>query len=103
MRNIRALAQQIGQTFEPDRVVLFGSYAYGKPRPESDVDLLIIMDSDLRNIEQALLITQKLNYRFGVDLIVRTPHQVKERIEMGDFFMRDILEKGKVLYARPDA
>jgi predicted nucleotidyltransferase len=103
MRSIRALANQIGQAFTPDQVVLFGSYAYGKPRPESDVDLLVIMDSDLRNIDQALLITKKINYRFGVDLIVRTPRQVKERIDMGDFFMRDIVEKGKVLYARPDA
>ncbi len=103
MRSIRALANQIGQTFTPEQVVLFGSYAYGKPRTESDVDLLVIMESDLRNIEQALLITQKLDYRFGVDLIVRTPRQVKERIAMGDFFMRDILQKGKVLYARPHA
>ncbi len=103
MRHIRGLAKQIGRTFNPDRVILFGSYAYGKPKPESDVDLLVVMDSDERNRDQALDIVRNLDYNFGLDLIVRSQHQLEERLALGDFFMRDIVNKGKVLYARPDA
>jgi len=103
MRSIRALANQIGRTFAPDSVILFGSYAYGKPTPESDVDLLVVVDSDLRNVEQAVVITLSLKHHFGLDLIVRTPQQLRERLELGDYFLRDIVEKGKVLYARADA
>jgi len=61
MRAIRAVAKQIADTFHPDKIILFGSYAYGKPRPESDVDLLVIMDTPLRNREQAAQIARAID------------------------------------------
>jgi len=100
MRAIRAVAKQIADTFHPDKIILFGSHAYGKPRPESDVDLLVIMDTPLRNREQAAQIARAIDYHFGLDLLVRRPRQLAERLALGDFFLQEITERGQVLYAR---
>ena len=102
MQAIRTLAQQIAARFQPDKIILFGSYAYGKPKPESDVDLLVVMDTPLRNLEQAVQITRALDYHFGLDLLVRSQQQITERVALGDFFLQEITEKGKVLYARAE-
>lgn len=95
---IRKLARQIAKQFKPQKIILFGSYARGKPRPESDVDLLVIMDTKLREVEQSIEICQQIDYMFGLDLIVYTPKHLKERVKMGDWFLRDILKEGKILY-----
>ena len=102
MRAIRAVVKQIAERFQPEKVILFGSYAYGRPRPESDVDLLVVMETPLRNREQAAQISRAIDYHFGLDLLVRRPQQLAERLALGDFFLQEITEKGKVLYARPD-
>ena len=101
-RHIRAVVKQIAAQFNPEKIILFGSYAYGKPKPESDVDLLVVMETPLRNSEQAAQIVRALDYHFGMDLLVRRPHQLAERIALGDSFLREITEKGKVVYARAD-
>jgi predicted nucleotidyltransferase len=95
---IRELTRQIAKQFKPQKIILFGSYARGKPRPESDVDLLVVMDTKLREVEQSIKICQQLDYMFGLDLIVYTPKHLKERVKMGDWFLRDVLKEGKVLY-----
>jgi predicted nucleotidyltransferase len=102
MRAIRAVVKQIAEKFQPEKIILFGSYAYGKPRPESDVDLLVVMETPLRNREQAAQIARAIDYRFGLDLLVRSPQQLAERLALGDFFLQEITERGKVLYARSD-
>ncbi|HID62920.1 MAG TPA: nucleotidyltransferase domain-containing protein [Anaerolineae bacterium] len=79
----------------------FGSYAYGQPRPESDVDLPVIMDTPLRSRQQRLEISRALPPRpFPLDIIIRTPRQLEERIARGDLFLLGITTKGKVLYER---
>ncbi|MFQ5640608.1 MAG: nucleotidyltransferase domain-containing protein [bacterium] len=90
--------EQIKTKFRPQKIILFGSYAYGNPRPESDVDLMVVMETELKQSEQALEILRKLDFRFGMDLIVRTPRVLKQSIEWGDFFLQDVVEKGIVLY-----
>jgi predicted nucleotidyltransferase len=80
----------------------FGSYAYGKPKPESDVDLLVIMDTQLSEIEQAATICRRIPYRFGLDLIVYTPRRLAQRLEWGDSFLKEITQRGVVLYESPD-
>ena len=100
---IDALAQQIADKINPQRIILFGSYARGKPRPESDVDLLVVMDTGLRETEQALQICQQLDYLFGLDLLVITPKRLTERLGWGDSFLHQIIEHGKVLYESSDA
>ncbi len=103
MRAIHAVVQQIAEKFQPEKVILFGSYASGRPKPESDVDMLVVMDTPLRNREQAAQIARAIDYHFGLDLLVRTPQQLAERIALGDFFLREVTEKGRVLYARTDS
>ena len=95
---ISELARQIVEKFQPKRIILFGSYAWGNPSPESDVDLLVVMETPHREAEQALQIYQQLDYLFGLDLLVITPERLTERLEWGDSFLRDILKRGKVLY-----
>ena len=86
------------EKFKPQKIILFGSYARGNPRPESDVDLLVVMNTSLREVRQAIQICQQIQYRFGLDLIVHTPKNLAERVKMGDWFLRDVVKEGKVLY-----
>jgi len=95
---IDEVVRHIVEKFKPQKIILFGSYARGEPRPESDVDLLIVMDTLLRESRQSLEIRRHLGVMFGLDLVVYTPQHLKDRVEMGDWFLRDILEEGKVLY-----
>lgn len=102
IEKIEELGRLIGEEFRPLRVILFGSYANGDPTPDSDVDLLIIMPCDRKPVDKSVEIRMKVRPPFPVDLIVRTPEKVRERLEIGDDFIRDILEKGKVLYETAD-
>jgi predicted nucleotidyltransferase len=96
---IEAVVRQIVERFRPKRIILFGSYARGDPRPTSDVDLLVVLDSPLREAEQAVRICQSIDYHFGLDLHVRTPATLARRLALGDPFLREIVETGTVLYA----
>lgn len=68
---------------------------------ESDVDLLVVMDTQLKEIEQAVQICQAIDYHFGLELIVRKPETLERRLQLGDFFLREIVNRGKTLYERP--
>jgi uncharacterized protein len=101
MTAIRRFARQIAERFRPEKIILFGSYAYGKPHNESDVDLLVIMPA--RNvIDQSIRIGLAFKRPFSFDLIVRTPKQVERGVRDNDWFLREITEKGKVLYESPN-
>ena len=97
-KHIRELCKEIVERFKPQKVILFGSYAYGVPRADSDIDLLVVMPFEGRVHEQAVKIRKGLKSTVPIDLLVRTPEQVRERVEMEDFFMREIVDQGKVLY-----
>jgi predicted nucleotidyltransferase len=103
MRDIRNLSRRIASQFRPRRIVLFGSYAAGKPTPDSDVDLLVVLPHKGRAVDQSVRIRLETHPTFPLDLLVRTPREVRKRLAMGDTFLRDILEKGKVLYEADDA
>lgn len=95
---IDEVVRQIAEKFHPQKIILFGSYARGEPRPESDVDMLVIMDTPLKESQQSLEIRRHLGVMFGLDLIVYTPKRLEERVKMGDWFLRDVMEEGKVVY-----
>jgi predicted nucleotidyltransferase/HEPN domain-containing protein len=98
MRVIRRYARAIAERFQPDKIILFGSYAYGTPHEASDVDILVIMPArDER--EQSLKIRYALPPPFPMDLIVRTPKELQWRLAGGDSFLREIVSKGKSLHA----
>src|SRR5689334_20108146 len=94
---IRRFARRIANRFRPDKIILFGSYAYGKPHSESDVDLLVIMPTS-NVIEQSIRISLAFQRPFSFDLIVRTPKQMERGLKEDNWFLREIVEKGKVLY-----
>jgi predicted nucleotidyltransferase len=94
---IRRFARQIAERFHPDKIILFGSYAYGTPHEESDVDLLVIMPA-YNVVNQSIRICLAFEYPFSLDLIVRTPRQVESGLKDNNWFLREVIEKGKVLY-----
>ncbi len=93
---------RIVSELKPEKIILFGSYAYGKPSPDSDVDLLVIMKTKAKEIDRFVAVSNLLYPRqFPVDILVRTPQEIEaETRKKGNFFMREILKKGKVLYER---
>src|SRR5437764_5227903 len=99
MRVIRRFARQVAERFQPDKIVLFGSYAYGTPHADSDVDILVVMPA--RNqLDQAVKIELACDPPFPLDIIVRTPHSMQWRLAEGESFLREITTKGKVLYEK---
>src|SRR5436305_14563337 len=100
-RLIRRFAREVADRFQPEKIILFGSYAYGEPHADSDVDILVVMPA--RNeMDQAVKISLAVDAPFPMDLIVRTPQNLKWRLEEGDWFLRELVGKGKVLYESND-
>jgi predicted nucleotidyltransferase len=95
------LANRIATAFSPERIVLFGSFAYGSPGVDSDVDLLVVMPCVGKPWRKAAEIRNRVRPEFPLDLLVRTPEQVAERVALGDGFVREILDRGTVLYEAP--
>ena len=98
MHSIEEMTARIVQEFQPERIILFGSYAYGTPTADSDVDLLVLLPFEGKASRKSLDILNKINPSFAVDILVRTPEQVQQRLAWNDFFLQEILEQGKVLY-----
>lgn len=100
-RILKQIRDRLVRKYRPEKVILFGSRAYGSPRRESDYDLFIIKRTRRRPIDRARDVSRIFFDRnFGMDIIVRTPTEVKRRIAMGDFFIEEILREGRVLYEK---
>ena len=99
MSAIRQYAHQIAEKFQPDKVILFGSFARGEQREGSDVDLLVVMPAK-NVVSQAIRIRMAVPAPFAMDLIVRTPDYLRQRIAEGNWFLREITETGVVLHAK---
>ena len=102
MKAIRAIAKHIAENFDPEEIILFGSHAYGKPTAWSDVDILVVMDTQKgAEFEKSLEIRRSLpSLTFGLDVVVRSRKAIERRKKLGDWFLVDVTEKGKVLYER---
>src|SRR5881296_3238814 len=99
LRVIRRFAREVAERFRPDKIILFGSYAYGTPHADSDVDILVVMPA--RNeLGQAMQIRLSVDYQFPLDLLVRTPRNLAWRLAEGEWFLKEIMAKGKVLYEK---
>ena len=98
-QEIEATCNDIVREFAPLQVILFGSYAYGTPTEDSDVDLLVVMDVPKSEFtRKAIEIRQRIPYRFGMDLLVRSPEVIAYRVSYNDWFLREITEKGELLH-----
>ena len=99
-KTIKQAVERVTRTLHPEKVILFGSYAYGKPSPDSDVDLLLIFKEKKKSCDYWYSeVSQLLEPRsFPVDILIRTPAQIQQRLKIGDTFIQEILGRGKVLY-----
>jgi predicted nucleotidyltransferase len=101
MAAIRRYARRIAEQFHPNNIILFGSYAYGTPHQNSDVDLLVVMPA-LNASNQSVRIRLALEPPFPMDLVVCTPARLKREVSEDNWFFREITDKGKILYAKTD-
>jgi predicted nucleotidyltransferase len=99
---IRRYARQIAKRFHPEKIILFGSYAYGTPHAESDVDLMVVMPA-YNEIAQAIRIRRECPRPFALDLIVKTPKRLERELQDENWFLREVMSKGKVLYEAANA
>jgi len=99
---ILQIVEKIVKEYQPEKVILFGSYAYGAPDRDSDIDLLIIKDTKDRPIDRRVAVARIVSDPkriMPIEPIVLTPKEVGERLKIGDQFIKQILQKGTVLYA----
>jgi predicted nucleotidyltransferase len=104
-KEVRAIIQNILEKlvadYTPQKVILFGSYAYGNPRPDSDIDLLIVKDTPERFIDRWVTVRRILSdakRTVPLETLVLTPQEVSKRLAIGDQFLIEIMEKGEVLH-----
>ncbi|MDZ4160025.1 MAG: nucleotidyltransferase domain-containing protein [Anaerolineaceae bacterium] len=100
---LEVIVSRIVTGVQPDKIILFGSYAYGRPTPDSDLDLLVIMETDKRPADRVVVVSRFLRPRpCPMDILVRTPEEVASALEKREHFIQTIMQRGKVLYERRD-
>lgn len=97
---ISKIVEKIKKEYQPEKIILFGSYAYGKPTEDSDIDLLIIKESGKRRIDRFCEVRKIIRDIKGISVqpVVFTRDEINKRLKIGDDFINDILKKGKILY-----
>ena len=98
---ILEIVNKIKREYQPDKIILFGSYAYGRPDRDSDIDLLIVKDTLERFIDRLVTVTRIVSdpkRLTPLEVVVLTPEEIRSKLENGDQFLRGILDKGEVLY-----
>ena len=99
-KEIDNITRQIVKNYRPEKIILFGSFAYGKPKSSSDVDLLIIKKTRKRKVQRIKDVLMRVESDLPLEPLVYSPQELQERLVLGDFFFQDIMEKGKVLYVK---
>jgi predicted nucleotidyltransferase len=100
---LNEIVRRIVRELHPEKIILFGSYGYGSPTNDSDVDLLVIMETSDRPGDRYLAVSRLIRPRpFPLDILVKTPAEITHALEKGDFFIREVVNKGQTLYERPD-
>ncbi len=97
---IQRMVEKIRREYRPEKIILYGSYSYGKPASESDIDLFIIKESDKRRIDRFCEVRRIIRGIKGISVqpVVFTKKEVAQRLRLGDNFFKEVLEKGEVLY-----
>lgn len=99
---VQEIVRRLVAEYAPERIILFGSYAYGEPHADSDIDLLVVKDTPARVIDRQVAVprlTTGMHKHLGLEPIVMTPAEVAQRLRIGDQCVEEILRKGEVLYA----
>jgi len=100
-KEIQQITDRIVKNHNPEKIFLFGSFAWGKPNKDSDIDLLVIKKG-IKSMRQAAIEVDRsfLDREMAMDILVCTPSHLKNRLALGDFFARKIVNKGKLLYEK---
>lgn len=99
-KEIENITKQIVKKYKPEKIILYGSFAYGKPKSNSDIDLLVIKKTNKKSVERIKEILMKVKFNLPLEPLVYNPKEYRERLEMGDFLFQDIFKKGKILYEK---
>ncbi|MGB2761955.1 MAG: nucleotidyltransferase domain-containing protein [Minisyncoccales bacterium] len=100
-KEIKKIVNQIVEKYKPEKIILFGSFAHGRQTKDSDVDLFIIKSTNEPRTKRHLKVDRILLDRImPLDILVYTPQEIKKRLSFGDFFIRNIIQQGKVLYGK---
>jgi len=97
---IRSITRTIVREYKPEKIILFGSFAYGKPKASSDIDMLIVKKTKKRRIDRIKDVLYLINNNLPFEPIVYTPGEINERLTLGDFFLQTVMQKGKILYEK---
>lgn len=99
-QKLSEITEKIVNEFKPEKIILFGSYAWGNPNTDSDIDLFVVKKTDKSRLERGVE-AEKILWGFGVpiDILVYTPEEVQNRLQLKDFFIENIFTKGKILYS----
>ena len=101
--SIQRVTQQIVERFHPRKIILFGSYASGQPTTDSDVDLLVVIDTEESPLHVAAQIAAEIEHTFPLDIVVRTPVELQAAVQRKGVFVSEVMSKGIVLYETRDA
>jgi len=100
-KEIKKIINRIIKKYKPEKIILFGSFAWGKPDKDSDLDLFIIKNTKEKKLERIYKVYKLLwDKKIPLDVLVYTPKEIKKRLALGDFFIEDIIKNGKLLYER---
>jgi predicted nucleotidyltransferase len=97
-QRIQAYCDAVARQFRPQKIVLFGSYAYGRPTPDSDVDLLVVLPFCGNDVTKAIQIRSRFDTPFPMDLLVRKPEFIATRLRERDMFIEQVMTRGRVMY-----
>ncbi|MDP2642463.1 MAG: nucleotidyltransferase domain-containing protein [Candidatus Peregrinibacteria bacterium] len=100
LKKLKIVTQRIVENYDPEKIILFGSYAWGKPNKDSDFDILIIKNGKKNFLNEQQKVRRIVDGEIALDILIATPVEVQNRLKMGDFFFRDIINKGKYVYAK---
>lgn len=101
-KSIQDLRDRIAAEFQPQRIILFGSYAHDTAGADSDLDILVILENGGSGPKKAAEILRRLNAHIPIDLVVRTADEIQSRLQANDYFLAEVLSHGRVLYEAPN-
>lgn len=99
-KEIKKIVNQLEKKYKPEKIILFGSCAYGKLKPSSDIDMLIIKKTLKKRIERIKDVLFLIDNDLPFEPLVYTPFEIKKRLALNDFFIKDIFKKGKIIYEK---
>ena len=99
-KEIKKITKQIVKKYKPEKIILFGSFAFGRPKENSDIDLVVIKKTRKRFMKRLFEICRCIKSWMGTDILVYTPKEWKEALTEENYFIKEIAQKGKVVYAK---